>query len=103
MIDTGLFPITLRWPPRHPGVIQLYSVPTPNGAKISIALEELELPYEAHYVNLDDDETRTPEFLSLNPNGKLPVIIDPDGPHGAAFALFESGAILRYWRKKLGG
>jgi len=95
------FPITQRWPARHPDRIQLYSFPTPNGVKASIALEEMELPYEAHKISLSGDVT-TPEFLSLNPNNKIPAIIDPNGPDGEPFGLFESGAILIYLAEKSG-
>ena len=96
------FPIASRWPARHPDRIQLYSWPTPNGVKVSILLEELGLPYEAHAVNIGKNETWTPEFLSLNPNGKIPAIIDPDGPGGKPIGLFESGAILVYLAEKTG-
>jgi GST-like protein len=102
MADLSAFPITQRWPAAHPDRIQLYSVPTPNGVKVSIMLEEAGLPYEPHAVNIGQNETWTPEFLSLNPNGKIPAIIDPDGPGGAPFALFESGAILLYLAEKTG-
>ncbi len=102
MPDLSAFPITARWPARHPDRIQLYSFPTPNGVKVSIALEELGLPYEAHTVQIGKNETWTPEFLSLNPNGKIPAIIDPDGPGGQPLALFESGAILLYLAEKTG-
>jgi len=94
------FPITKRWPAQHPDRIQLYSFPTPNGVKISIALEELGLPYEAHLVTLADADVKSPEFLSLNPNNKIPAIIDPNGPDGKPIGLFESGAILVYLAKK---
>lgn len=96
------FPIDKRWQAKHPDRIQLYSAPTPNGVKVSIILEELGLPYEAHYIDIGKDETWTPEFLSLNPNGKIPSIIDPDGPGGKPLALFESGAILLYLAEKTG-
>ncbi|MFV0361083.1 glutathione S-transferase family protein [Tropicimonas sp.] len=96
------FPITRRWPAQHPDRIQLYSFPTPNGVKISIALEELGLPYEAHRVTLSDEDVKSPEFLSLNPNNKIPAIIDPDGPDGKPLGLFESGAILLYLADKTG-
>lgn len=102
MTDLSDFPINTRWPAKHPDRIQLYSAPTPNGVKVSILLEELGLPYEAHYVDIGKDETWTPEFLSLNPNGKIPSIIDPDGPGGKPLALFESGAILLYLAEKTG-
>lgn len=90
------FPITKRWPAKHPDRLQLYSFPTPNGVKVSIALEEIGLPYEAHTVNIGQNESWTPEFLSLNPNGKIPAIIDPNGPGGKPLGLWESGAILGY-------
>ena len=96
------FPITTRWPARHPDRLQLYSLPTPNGVKVSIALEETGLPYEAHLVRFDRNEQLTPEFLSLNPNNKIPAILDPDGPGGRPLALFESGAILLYLAEKTG-
>ncbi len=96
------FPITRRWPARHPGRLQLYSLPTPNGVKVSIALEELGLPYEAHRVEFAKNEQLTPEFLSLNPNNKIPAILDPDGPGGRPIALWESGAILMYLAAKTG-
>jgi GSH-dependent disulfide-bond oxidoreductase len=102
MADLNAFPITKRWPAQHPDRIQLYSLPTPNGVKVSIALEELGLPYEAHLVDILKNESWTPEFLSLNPNGKIPALIDPDGPGGAPLALFESGAILLYLADKTG-
>jgi GST-like protein len=102
MADLSAFPITRRWPAADPSVIQLYSYPTPNGIKVSIALEELGLPYEAHKVTLADADVKSPEFLSLNPNNKIPAIIDPDGPGGAPIGLFESGAILIYLAEKTG-
>lgn len=102
MADLSAFPITSRWPASHPDRIQLYSFPTPNGVKVSIALEELGLPYEAHAVDITKNETWGPEFLSLNPNGKIPAIIDPQGPEGTPIALFESGAILLYLAEKTG-
>ena len=102
MTDLQAFPITRRWPPRHPDRIQLYSLPTPNGVKVSIMLEETGLAYEPHRVSFDTDDQKTPEFLSLNPNGKIPAIIDPDGPGGRPLALFESGAILFYLAEKTG-
>ena len=96
------FPINARWPAADASVIQLYSFPTPNGVKASIALEELGLPYEAHRVTLSDADVKSPEFLSLNPNNKIPALIDPDGPGGAPIALWESGAILIYLGEKTG-
>ena len=102
MPDLSRFPITARWPARHPERIQLYSLNTPNGVKASIMLEETGLPYEPHLVDITNDESHTPEFLSINPNGKIPAIIDPDGPGGEPLALFESGAILLYLAEKFG-
>jgi GSH-dependent disulfide-bond oxidoreductase len=102
MPDLSAFPITTRWPAQHPDRIQLYSLNTPNGVKASILLEELGLPYEAHLVDIGKDESKTAEFLSLNPNGKIPAMIDPDGPGGQPIALFESGAILLYLADKTG-
>lgn len=96
------FPITTRWPAKNADVIQLYSLPTPNGVKISIALEEMGLPYEAHRVSFETDDQMTREFLSLNPNNKIPAIIDPEGPEGKPIGLFESGAILIYLAEKTG-
>lgn len=98
----GNFPITKRWPPQDPRVLQLYSLPTPNGVKVSIMLEELGLPYEAHLVDFGKNDQMTEEFLSLSPNNKIPAIIDPDGPDGAPLPLFESGAILLYLAEKTG-
>jgi GSH-dependent disulfide-bond oxidoreductase len=102
MADLAAFPITRRWPAEHPDRLQLYSLNTPNGVKASIMLEEIGLPYEPHLVDIMKNETWTPEFLSLNPNGKIPAIIDPDGPGGEPFGLFESGAILLYLAEKTG-
>ncbi|MCO8029503.1 glutathione S-transferase N-terminal domain-containing protein [Brevundimonas diminuta] len=102
MADLSAFPVTRQFPPQHPDRLQLYSLPTPNGVKVSILLEELGLPYEAHLVDIGKDETWTPEFLSLNPNGKIPAIIDPHGPGGKPLPLFESGAILVYLAEKTG-
>lgn len=102
MADLSAFPITGRWPAAHPDRIQLYSLNTPNGVKASIMLEETGLPYEPHLVDITDNQSHTPEFLSLNPNGKIPTIIDPDGPGGRPIALFESGAILIYLSDKTG-
>ncbi|MBX3198478.1 MAG: glutathione S-transferase N-terminal domain-containing protein [Labilithrix sp.] len=96
-----LHPVAARWPAKHPDRIQLYSFPTPNGIKVSAMLEETGLPYEPHLVRLDGDTT-TPEFLSLNPNNKIPAIVDPAGPGGAPLPLFESGAILIYLADKSG-
>ena len=102
MADLSAFPITTRWPARHPDRIQLYGLPTPNGVKVSIMLEETGLPYEPHLVDIMQNESWTPEYLSLNPNGKIPAIIDPDGPGGKPLGLFESGAILIYLAEKSG-
>ena len=102
MADLSSFPITRKWPARHPDRIQLYSLPTPNGVKVSIALEELGLPYEPHLVSFDTNDQMSPEFLSLNPNNKIPAILDPHGPDGQPLALFESGAILLYLADKTG-
>jgi GSH-dependent disulfide-bond oxidoreductase len=95
-------PITKRWPAQFPDRLQLYSLPTPNGVKVSIMLEEIGLPYEPHLVDFGKDDQKTPEFLSLNPNGKIPAILDPDGPGGKPLPLFESGAILQYLGEKTG-
>jgi GST-like protein len=102
MTDLSAFPITQRWPAQHPDRLQLYSLPTPNGVKVSIMLEEIGLPYEPHTIDIGKNETWGPEFLSLNPNGKIPAIIDPDGPDGKPLGLFESGAILVYLAEKTG-
>jgi GST-like protein len=103
MPDLSAFPITRRWPAKHPDRLQLYAVPSPNGVKVSIMLEEIGLPYEPHYVDIGvANEQRTPEFLSLNPNGKIPAILDPNGPGGEPLPLFESGAILLYLAEKTG-
>jgi GST-like protein len=102
MTDLSAFPITKKWPAQHPERLQLYSLPTPNGVKVSIALEETGLPYEPHLVSFETHDQRSPEFLSLNPNNKIPAIIDPDGPGGKPLALFESGAILIYLADKTG-
>ncbi|CAM3443954.1 glutathione S-transferase N-terminal domain-containing protein [Thalassospira profundimaris] len=102
MADLSSFEITKRWPAQNPDVIQLYSLPTPNGVKVSIMLEETGLDYEPHLINIGEDETWTPEFLSLNPNGKIPAIIDPHGPNGKPLGLFESGAIIQYLAEKTG-
>ena len=102
MPNLSSYPITKRWPPRHADRIQLYSLNTPNGVKASIMLEETGLPYEPHLVDIMNNESHTPEYLSLNPNGKIPAIIDPAGPGGKSLALFESGAILLYLADKTG-
>jgi GST-like protein len=102
MTDLSAFPITRRWPAAHPDRLQLYSLPTPNGVKVSIMLEETGLAYEPHLVDFATDDQKSPEFTSLNPNGKIPAILDPDGPGGKPLALFESGAILLYLAEKTG-
>lgn len=102
MSALSAFAITRKWPAQHPDRIQLYSLPTPNGVKVSIMLEETGLSYEPHLVSFESNEQKTPEFLSLNPNGKVPAILDPDGPDGRPLPLFESGAILIYLADKSG-
>lgn len=102
MTDLSRFPITRKWPAAHPDRLQLYSLPTPNGVKASIMLEEIGLPYEPHLVRFDANDQLSAEFLSLNPNNKIPAMLDPDGPGGAPLALFESGAILLYLAEKTG-
>ena len=101
MADLSTFPITARWPAKDPSVIQLYSYPTPNGVKVSIALEEMGVAYEPHLVTLKDEDVKSNAFLSLNPNNKIPAIVDPNGPNGP-IGLFESGAILLYLAEKSG-
>jgi GST-like protein len=100
MNDLAAFPITRKWPAQHPERLQLYSLPTPNGVKVSIMLEEIGLAYEPHLVSFENNDQLTPEFLSLNPNNKIPAILDPDGPGAEPLALFESGAILLYLAEK---
>jgi len=102
MTDLSRFPITHHWPAQHPERLQLYSLPTPNGVKVSIALEEIGMPYEVHRVDFEKNEQNSPAFLSLNPNNKIPAILDPNGPGGRPLALFESGAILLYLAEKTG-
>ncbi|HYP71168.1 MAG TPA: glutathione S-transferase N-terminal domain-containing protein [Variovorax sp.] len=102
MTDLSSFPITKKWPAQHPDRLQLYSLPTPNGVKVSIMLEETGLAYEPHLVDFGKNDQMSPEFLSLNPNNKIPAIIDPNGPDGRPLALFESGAILIYLADKTG-
>jgi GST-like protein len=102
MTDLTAFPITQKWPAQYPDRLQLYSLPTPNGVKVSIMLEEIGLPYEPHLVSFDSQDQMSPAFLSLNPNNKIPAIIDPNGPDGRPLALFESGAILYYLAEKTG-
>ncbi len=100
MTDLSSFPSTKKWPPQHPDRIQLYSLPTPNGVKVSILLEETGLPYEPHLVRFDANDQLSPEFLAVNPNNKIPAILDPNGPGGEPLPLFESGAILLYLADK---
>jgi len=102
MIDLSAFPVTRQYPAEHPDRLQLYSLPTPNGVKASIMLEEIGIPYEVHLVDIMKNETWTPDYLSLNPNGKIPAILDPHGPSGKPLALWESGAILVYLADKTG-
>ena len=102
MSDLSAFPIIKKWPARHPDRLQLYSLTTPNGVKASIMLEEIGLPYEAHLVSFATNDQLSPEFLSLNPNNKIPAILDPNGPGGKPLTLFESGAILIYLAEKTG-
>src|SRR5450756_1287828 len=102
MTDLSAFPITRKWPAQHPERLQLYWLPTPNGVKVSIMLEETGLPYEPHLVSFESNDQMSPEFLSLNPNNKIPAILDPNGPAGKPLALFESGAILIYLAEKTG-
>jgi GST-like protein len=102
MSDLSAFPVTKKWPAQHPDRLQLYSLPTPNGVKVSIMLEETGLPYEPHLVSFDCNDQMSPEFLSLNPNNKIPAILDPNGPGGKPLPLFESGAILIYLAEKTG-
>jgi len=102
LTDLSAYPITRKWPAAYPDRIQLYSLPTPNGVKVSIMLEETGLPYEPHLVHFEAKEQMSPEFLSLNPYGKIPAILDPEGPGGKPFPLFESAAILIYLADKAG-
>jgi GST-like protein len=102
MTDLSSFPITKKWPARQPDLLQLYSLPTPNGQKVGVMLEETGLPYEPHLVSFDTADQMSPEFLSLNPNNKIPAILDPNGPGGQPLPLFESGAILLYLAEKTG-
>ncbi len=102
MTDLSAFPVTRKWPAQHPDRIQVYSLPTPNGVKVSIMLEETGLPYEPHLVRFDVNDQLSPEFLSLSPNNKIPAILDPEGPGGRPLPLFESGAILIYLAEKSG-
>lgn len=102
MTDLSQFAVTKRWPATDPTVLQLYSLPTPNGVKVSLMLEETGIDYEPHLVSFDTNDQMSPEFLSIAPNNKIPAIVDPNGPGGAPIALFESGAILLYLAEKTG-
>jgi len=102
VLELSSHPINRKWPAQHPDRLQLYSLPTPNGVKVSILLEETGLPYEPHLVSFDTNDQLSAEFLALNPNNKIPAIIDPQGPGGKPMALFESGAILYYLAEKTG-
>ncbi len=102
MSKLSAFPITNKWPAKNPGILQLYSLPTPNGIKVSTMLEETGLEYEPHLVNFGTNDQTTPEFMSLNPNNKIPAIIDPNGPGGAPIGIWESGAIMMYLGDKTG-
>ena len=96
------FSITRKWPATRPDLLQLYSLPTPNGVKVSILLEELGMPYEVHQVSFESSDQMSPEFIGTFPNNKIPAIIDPNGPGGQPIALFESGAIMVYLAEKTG-
>jgi GST-like protein len=102
MPDFSSYPITQRWPASHPEILQLYAAPTPNGVKVSIMLEEIGLAYEPHFIDISNNESKDPAFVSLNPNGRIPAIIDPEGPDGTPIAVWESGAILVYLAEKAG-
>jgi GST-like protein len=102
MTDLSSFSVTRKWPAQHPERLQLYSLPTPNGVKVAILLEETGLPYEAHRVSFDSNDQMSPEFVGTFPNNKIPAILDPNGPGGKPLALFESGAILLYLAEKTG-
>jgi GST-like protein len=102
MTDLSMFPVTRKWPAKYPERLQLYSLPTPNGVKVSVMLEETGLAYEPHAVRFDRNDQLSPEFLSVNPNNKIPAILDPQGPGGKPLVLFESGAILVYLAEKTG-
>ena len=102
MTDLSSFPITQRWPASYPDRLQLYAAPTPNGVKVSIMLEETGLPYESHFVDISNNESKDPAFVSLNPNGRIPAIIDPAGPDGQPIGIWETGAILIYLADKTG-
>src|ERR1044072_7760630 len=102
MADLSRFPITSRWPAEHPDRLQLYSAPTPHRVKVSIMREEIGPAYEPHFIAIGENETWTSEYLSLNPNGKIPAIVDPDGPAGGPLGRFDSGPILMYPAEKTG-
>lgn len=102
MTDLSAFPITRKWPAQYPERLQLYSLPTPNGVKVSIMLEETGLAYEPHKVDFASNDQLSPAFISLSANNKIPAILDPNGPGGKPLALFESGAILIYLAEKTG-
>lgn len=102
MPDFSSYPITQRWPASHPEILQLYAAPTPNGVKVSIMLVEIGLAYEPHFIDISNNESKDPAFVSLNPNGRIPAIIDPEGPDGTPIAVWESGAILVYLAEKAG-
>ena len=91
-----------RWPAQDPDVIQLYSLATPNGQKVSIALEETGLAYEPHLINIMKDDQFDPDYLKLSPNGKIPAILDPHGPEDEPTMMMESVAILIYLADKSG-
>ena len=94
--------MSLKWPIQYPDRIQLYSLGTPNGQKIAVALEEMALPYEAHRVDIMAGDQFSDEFIAINPNSKIPAIVDPLGPNGEPLTVFESGAILLYLAEKSG-
>ena len=96
------FSVTRKWPATRPDLLQLYSLATPNGVKVSIMLEELGMPYEVHHISFDSNDQMSPEFVDTFPNNKIPAILDPNGPGGQPIALFESGAILVYLADKTG-
>lgn len=102
MSDLSSFPITKRWPASHPDRLQFYAAPTPNGVKVSIMLEEIGLTYEPHFIDISSNESKDPDFISLNPNGRIPAIIDPHGPSGQPIGIWESGTILVYLAEKTG-
>jgi GSH-dependent disulfide-bond oxidoreductase len=102
MSDIASFSVTRKWPPQFPERLQLYSLPTPNGVKVAVMLEETGLPYEPHLVSFETNDQNSPEFRALNPYSKIPAILDPRGPGGRPLPLFESGAILIYLAEKTG-